>query len=172
MPAFPPPAWGKPFEGLRCGVSVNPKRLVLGDPISVRIEFASQASEPFLLGFNAPIVLKQLRFENHLGQSLQVNTDVLTRRPAPAEKEIKAPPRGSGMLPRVFDPGTGWTTTIEGTLAAPPGMKEIAPGRFQASLIFELNDTMLSEAWMEQKVAPAWVGQVTSGRFTFNVEAN
>ena len=72
IPPSPEPKWGEPANGLRCGLSLDPQNLQVGEDIVVQLKFENATDRPLGLYYQPADLAKNLVIDNGAGQALKV----------------------------------------------------------------------------------------------------
>ncbi len=153
----PPPVlhWGKPTNGLRCGIGLEPNELTIGEQIAVQLIFENISDKQINLYYQPTDALNGLVIGNDNGQTLEVQPTSGTN-------------RQRGRPIQRIAPGQNFETEIEGILTAGSGDRALTAGQFTAVYNLEVNDTVLDQIQIPQK-AVAWTGKLSSGTSTLSV---
>lgn len=165
MPPPPDPVWGKKVEGLRCGISVDPAQLSLGDDAAVLLQFENSSKNSVGFCYNPVEVRKSLVFSNEKGQTLALEPSGSM---SMMERMMMSSRRRMRMRPREIAPGEVYATEIEGRISAAAETGGMVVGPFSARLDFEVNEETLSQVRTSGN-QPVWEGRLSSGSFALDL---
>ena len=158
MPPPPVPQWGQTVNGLRCGLSIDPEKFVVGDIVAATLKFENTTDKPIDFYYSAANAVKHLDIVNSDGQVLSIK----------AGRNRWARFRRSNPVQRIA-PGKAFEAEVEGTIVAPEEQAAFAVGQFGAVYRNEINDDTLAQI----EPAPArgvWKGKLSSGTFRVDLE--
>jgi len=161
MPPSPKPQWGQSANGLRCGLSIDPEKFVLGEPIAARVTFENTTHRPINFYYKATDTLKHITIENGNGQILKIASD---------ERGRSRNRRQNNPIQRIA-PGQTFEATVEGKIIAPSKqVAAFAAGPFHAIYSFEVKDEILAQI-VSGPMESVWTGKLTSGTYAIRVAA-
>lgn len=161
MPPPPEPQWGQPVNGIRCGFSIDPGNVVLGESVAARLRFENTTSDNLNFYYQAADALKHIVIDDGNGQILKMETSGGDRRFLQQRKE--------NLIQRIA-PGESFETSTEGKIINPSSQSAFTPGPFRAMYTHKVNDEMLAQ--IESKsMKSVWTGKVASGAYKMNVSA-
>jgi len=169
MPPPPVPQWSQPVNGLRCGLSFDPEKLVVGEQITIQLNFENTTDAPINFYHQATDVMKHIVIDNGNGQMLKVEAPSggrmsRVRGTMPARSR---PGRAGGPIQRIA-PRQAFETEVEGRIVADADQAALASGRFSAVYTVEVNDQILAQI-NAAPTQPVWTGKLTSGTCTLNI---
>jgi len=156
MPPPPVPQWGQTINGLRCGLTIDPEKFMVGDIVAAKLKFENTTDQPIDFYYKATDAAKNLSIVNSSGQALNIKAGGRRFR------------RRSNPIQRI-DPGKAFEAEVEGTIVAPDDKAAFAVGQFNAVYNNEVNDDILAQ--IEPAPArPVWKGKLNSGKFAIDLE--
>jgi predicted CXXCH cytochrome family protein len=169
MPPPPVPQFSEPVNGLRCGISFDPEKLVVGEQVAVQLKFENTTDRPINFYHRSADVIKQLVINNGNGQTLKVEASGADRWSG-MRKTQPARPRGGGGGASIqkIAPGQALDTEIEGKITAGSNPAAFAAGRFYAVYNLEVDDETLAQI-EPVPTQPVWTGRLSSGRCTLDI---
>ena len=162
MPPPPEPQWGRPVNGLRCGLSIDPESFVLGEPIAAQLRFENISRKPINFYYQVEDTLKHLIIDNGKGQTLNIKASGGGRWSRMRKRERPI---------RKIEPGGTFETSIEGRIVADTDQAAFVAGPFHAVYTLTVDDEMLARIQSEPTVA-VWTGNLTSGTFAMSMSAS
>lgn len=159
MPPPPEPVWSEPVGGLRCGLSLDPERLTIGEQVVAQLRFENVSAEPIAFYHKTDGAAERLVISNDGGQRLKMQ---------PIRRRLPRNRRGSGSAIQTIAPGKTFETQVEGKIVAAPGGDEAIAGQFHA--VYSLD--VAEESLADLKPAPTqavWTGKLSSGTYTVGV---
>ena len=161
MPRPPEPQWGQPVNGIRCGFSIDPENIVLGEPVAAQLRFENTTGDSVNFYYQAAEALGHIVIDNGNGQALKMETANGGRRFPPQRQENPIQRIGAGEA---------FETSIEGKIIDPSGRSALAAGPFRAMYTHKVNDEILAQ--IESKPTESiWTGKLTSGTYKIVVSA-
>lgn len=164
MPPAPPPQWGKPVDGLRFGLSVDPPNPHPGEEVAVNLSFQNVQKDPIYLYYSTSDPFAHMAIENARGQSLEMvsagDNDFMARQS-----------RGRGgfrIFPMQIAAGERFDTDIGAKLSPDIDQACTEANPFQARFTFSVDEEMVDPIRRYQDL-PYWQGSVTSGAFGLSV---
>ncbi len=159
LPAAPAVQWGEPANGLRCGLSVDPESLIIGEDVAVQLKFENTTSGPINLYYEPAEAIKHIALDGTTGETLKMEV--------PDERRPRANRRGGNPIQRIA-PGQTFETEIEGKIVADSGPAAFVAGQFKAVYSLEVGEEMLAQI-QPARARSVWTGKVSSGPFTLNI---
>ena len=160
MPPPPAPKWSQPVNGLRCGLSLDPEKLSLGEQVTAQLKFENTTDEPIAFYHQAGDAVKHFVIDNDSGQTLRME--------AASGNRFSRMRRERGSPIQMIAPGQTFETQVEGKIVAASGGDSAIAGQFHAVYKAEVDEQMLSQ--LESAPArPAWTGEISSGTYTVSV---
>ncbi len=160
MPPPPPPQWGKPVNGLRCGLNIDPEKLVVGDEVAVQLKFENTTREALNFYFQSADVIKLVTIGNKKGETLEMETSSDSRRSR--KRRQKENPI------KEIAPGQVFKAEVEGRIVEASDQAAFASGRFDAVYKLKVNKETVSK--LEQEPAQTiWTGELSSGICTLDL---
>ncbi len=164
MPPAPPPQWGKPVNGLRFGLSVDPPNPQPGEEVAVNLSFQNVQKDPIHLYYSTSDPFAHMAIENAKGQSLELvsagGNDFMARQS-----------RGRGgfrIFPMQIAAGELFVTDIGAKLSADTDGAVAEANPFKARFTFAVDEEMVDPI-RRYRDLPYWRGSVTSGAFGLSV---
>ena len=159
MPPAPKPQWGQPVNGLRCGLSIDPEKVTLGEPVALRLSFENTTRKPINLYLQPVEAVRNVVIRNDDGQTLQI--------------EIPSPDRWARTLGQTrpihkIAPGRNDETIIEGKIVAASDRMTLDAGLFQATYSLTINDEIITRM-KSARTESVWTGKLSSGKFALSV---
>lgn len=158
MPPPPQPQWGQTVDGLRCGLSVDPEKLVVGEGVGIKLKFENTTDEAIGFYFKAGDVIKNLSIINGKGQTLSIESTGGQR---------SRSRRGNSI--QKIAPGDAFEIELDCKIIASEDQAAFAVGQFSVMYNNEVNDDMLAQI-EPTPTQPVWRGKLSSGRFTIDLE--
>jgi len=161
MPPAPAAQWGPAVNGLRCGLSLDPPKVAVGDNVAAQLKFENSADEAVAVYYKPADAIKRLVVTNDDGEVLKLEMSGRQRRSRRRREQGSSPIQEIG-------PGEVFETEIECRVAAVSEQTALVAGQFRAVYSHEVTDAALAqiEPALEK---PAWTGEVASGTCTLNV---
>lgn len=159
LPPPPEPKWSQAANGLRCGLSIDPANVVIGEGIAIQLRFENTTDRPIGFYYRPSDVIGNIAINNGAGQALYVE--------APGGRRSRMNREGGSPFRRIA-PGQTFETEIEGRIVAGSDEAAFAAGRFKAVYNLELDEATL----VQDQPRPAqnlWTGKLSSGAFTLNI---
>ena len=158
MPPPPVPQWGQTVNGLRCGLTIDPEKFVVGDVVAAKLKFENTTDQPIDFYYEAADAAKNIEIINSSGQALGIQ----------AGRDRWSRYRRSNPVQRIAS-GKAFEAEVEGTVVGPDDKVTLAVGRFSAVYDNEVNDDTLAQ--IEPAPArPVWKGKLSSGKFAVDLE--
>lgn len=160
MPSPPVPKWGQPVNGLRCGLSIDPDKLVLGEAVAARLTFENTTDKNINLYFATTDAIKNLVINNSNGQTLRMEAATgdrwsrLKRRGNPAQR---------------IAPGQILENEVEGKIVGASDQEAFTAGQFHVVYNLEVNDQTLVQI-QPAPTRPVWSGKLSSGTCTITLD--
>lgn len=169
MPPPPIPQWNHPVNGLRCGLSLDPEKLTVGEDITVQLMFENKTDEAINLYYQSTDAIKHLVINNINGQALKIEAL------SPADRSgmrrmmdrRSRSRRGSGPI-RTIAPGEAFETEIEGKIVAASDDEKLTAGKFDAVFSLIMDEQRLAQI-QPRPTGPIWTGELSSGKFILDV---
>jgi hypothetical protein len=161
---MPPAAlaqWGEPVHGLRCGLAVEPLKLILGEEVAIILRFQNTSDRPIALPYDPVEALKHVMIRNDAGLTLKVEA---------WETGRSAPRRDRRIALQGIRPGQSFETEIEARIVAPSEAPAPVTGSFRAIYSLDVNEETLRGAESTPR-RPLWTGQASSGSCTLQVSS-
>jgi len=169
VPPPPETSWGKPDNGLRLGLSLDPPGLVPGDEVTVLLKFQNRSKKEIYLLFSSDDALDKLVIENSEGLALMID-------PAPDNSwmgQMMSRMRKQGgfrMRPQTIKPGELFESAIDGKIIFSTNRLEPAPvGRYNASYTFVADKEVSFRSRRSNSTRTAWSGNMSSGTFAIKL---
>ncbi len=159
MPPPPAPQWGKPVNGLRCGLSFDQENLTIGEGVTVKLKFENTTDVPIDFYYRATDPNKCLTINNDSGHTLEIEASDSRRRPRKRKRD-------KSTIERI-EPGQSFKTKIESKIVFDSDHEEGIAGQFHAVYHLDVNDQTLAQIEPEPN-EPIWTGKISSGTFTFS----
>jgi hypothetical protein len=153
LPPAPAPQWGEPVNGLRCGLSFDPPKLSLGEPITIALRFQNVSDRPIALPYNPAETLNHITIRGDNGRTLKAQGSDVQR------DSLR---RGRPASLQGIRPGQSFETEMEATIVRDADEVAFVTGPFQAVYTLEASKEMLPELKSVPR-RPLWVGTVKSG---------
>jgi len=153
LPPASEPQWGEPVNGLRCGLSLNPQKLSIGEEIAIVLRFQNVSYRPIALPYDPAEIWKHLIIKNGEGPTLRAETSEVGSAPTR---------RGPRSLLQGIRPGQDFEVEAEAKVV--PAADGVAPvaGTFQAVYSLEVREEAFKELGPVPR-PPPWSGRITSG---------
>jgi predicted CXXCH cytochrome family protein len=161
LPPTPEPKWGQTTNGLRCGLSLEPQSLLVGEDVVIQLKFENTTNRPLVLYCRPDDLTRNIAIENGAGQALQVE--------AAGAGESRAGGRSGRPFQRIA-PGGVFETEIEGKIVSASSQAAFAGGGFNAVYHLDVNETTLAQV-QPRPAQSLWTGSLTSGTFVLNIAA-
>ncbi|MDT8304219.1 MAG: deiodinase-like protein, partial [Sedimentisphaerales bacterium] len=158
MPPPPVPQWGQTVNGLRCGLTIDPEKLMVGDVVVAKLKFENTTDNPINFYYKAADAAKNIEIVNSSGQALSIK----------AGSGRRSRSRNSNPIQRIA-PGKAFEAEIEGKVVALDDQAALAAGQFSAVYKNEVNDDMLAQI-EPASTRPVWKGKLSSGKFAIDFE--
>ena len=158
MPPPPVPQWGQTVNGLRCGLTIDPEKFMVGDVVAAKLKFENTTDQPIDFYYKASDAAKNIEIINSSGQALSIK----------AGRDRWSRYRRSNPVQRIA-PGKTFEAEVEGKVVATDDQVTLAVGQFSAVYSNEVNDDTLAQI----EPAPArgvWKGKLSSGKFAIDLE--
>ena len=163
MPPPPTPQWSRPVNGLRCGLSFDPEKLVVGEQVAVQLKFENTSDIPISFYHQANDVLKDLVINNENGQSLKIEALSASRWSRnPNNRAGRLRPGQGGGPAQTIAPGQAFETEVEGKIVAASDQEAFTAGQFSAVYDIEVNDETLAQIQTPPNQS-LWKGKLSSG---------
>ena len=158
----PPPVsqWGQPVKGLRCGLSVDPEKLVVGEVVAAKLKFENTTDKPINFYYGSTEAIKHIAITNGKGQTLRME--------ASSGGRWSSMRRRSNPLQRIA-PGQTFESEVEGKIVAPADQAAFAVGQFNAVYNIEVNNETLAQI-QSPPTQPVWTGKLSSGMYTIDLD--
>jgi hypothetical protein len=158
MPPVPAPQWGQPVNGLRCGISIDPPKLALGEEVILRLTFENTTDRPIGLLFDPAQMAGHIVIRNDEGQTLKIQATE-TGRPS----QTRRVPRPGVSIPmEAIRPGQVFECETEGKIVAAADGAAFVAGPFRAVFDLEVSKEMLARV-ETVRARPLWTGRINSG---------
>ncbi|MHC4678841.1 MAG: cytochrome c3 family protein [Planctomycetota bacterium] len=165
LPPPPEPKWSQAANGLRCGLSIDPENLVIGEDVAIQLRFENTTDQPIGFYYQSSDVIKNIAINNGAGQALHKALHM----EAPGGRRSRMNRRGGSPIRRIA-PGQTFETEIEGKIVTGSDELILAAGRFDAVYNLEVDEATLVQA--EPRPAQSlWTGKLSSGTFPLNIVA-
>ena len=161
LPPPPEPQWSKPVDGLRCGLSIDPERLILGEEVSVLLKFENTTDHAINLSHQNEGAVNNLIINNGNGQALR-----LEAARGPVRRRNSSRGGGSGF--QSIPPGGLFETEIDGKILAASEEAGLAVGKFDAVYRFAIDNQTLNQAGAPLMEA-FWTGELSSGIYKLDI---
>jgi len=162
MPPAPVPQWGQPVNGLRCGLSLDPQKLTLGEEVTLTLKFQNISDQPVALPYDPVETLKHIIIRNDDGVSLKAEASGMDRQMDRGSLRRGRPPLQG------IRPGQSFEAEMEAKIVPVSDAPVFGADTFQALYTLEVNKEMLTEIGSAPQ-RPLWSGQITSGACTLQV---
>ncbi len=161
MPPAPPPQWGKPVDGLRFGLSVDPPNPLPGEEVALNLSFQNVEKDPIYIYYGVRDPFENLTIQNADGRSLKLV--------AAASKDFMASRRGGyRIFPMQLAAGERFDTDIAAKLDGATGPDCADGNPYEARYTFAVDEEMVGPI-RRYRDLPYWQGSVTSGAFGLSV---
>jgi len=161
IPPAPEAKWGEAANGLRCGLSLDPESLAVGEEVVVQLRFENTTDGPLGLYYQPADLARNITIDNGAGQTLKVE--------ASSGRGGGAGARGGRPLLRIA-PGQVLENEIEGKVVSGSGQAAFAAGRFSAVYHLDVDEATLAQV-QPRPVQSLWTGKLSAGVFVLNVAA-
>jgi predicted CXXCH cytochrome family protein len=161
LPPTPEPKWGQTTNGLRCGLSLEPQSLLVGEDVVIQLKFENTTNRPLVLYCRPDDLTRNIAIENGAGQALQVE--------AAGAGESRAGGRSGRPFQRIA-PGGVFETEIEGKIVSASSQAAFAGGGFNAVYHLDVDEATLAQV-QPRPAQSLWTGKLSSGTFVLNVAA-
>jgi hypothetical protein len=155
MPPTPAPQWGPPVDGLRCGISLDPPGVSIGDSVAVRLAFQNTTDEAISIYYKRADAFGRLVVggdTEHVPRMTMSREHGRSRRHREEEK---------GTV-RKIGPRETFETEIECNVIAASDKDAAVASQFPVAYSHELSDGM--SAQIEPVAGTSlWTGTVDSG---------
>ena len=160
MPPPPVPQWGQPVNGLRCGLSLDPEQLAIGQEVLIQLRFENTTDKPINFYYKPTEAIKHLAINGADGQQLKVE--------APSTAGRSRFRRRSNPIQRIA-PGQAFETEVEGKIVAAADQTVPAVGQFNAMYHIEADNETLAQI-RPAPTQPVWTGKLSSGTCTIDLD--
>ena len=161
MPPVPPVQWGEAVGGLRCGLSIDPADVAVGDDVTVKIALENMSKVPISAFIKAEGLLDGLVIDDGKGNTLAVEV-------VKDNSRFSRRSRGRGTGLQEIAPGKSLEREVNAKIAGAADGQKVSAGKYAGRFSFEVNDGMLSGV-DEVDAAVAWVGKAESGASELDV---
>jgi hypothetical protein len=158
MPPPPVPRWGQTVNGLRCGLTIDPEKFMVGDVVAAKLKFENTTDKPIDFYYKAADVAKNIKIISGSGQALGIK----------AGRDRWSRYRRSSPVKRIA-PGKAFEAEVEGKIVAPDDQATFAVGQFSVVYNNEVNDDTLAQI-EPTPTRPVWKGKLSSGKFAIDLE--
>ena len=160
MPPAPAPQWGQPVNGLRCGLSFDPQKLIIGGEVSIALTFLNASNRPIALRYDLQETLEHITIANADGSTLKLQ-------PLDADRRTRM---GRGPSLQGIRPGQSFETEIQAKIVAASDATLPRTGPFRAVYSLEVTKGMPPG---DESVPrrPLWTGKIASGECTLQLSA-
>jgi hypothetical protein len=159
MPPPPEPQWGRTIDGLRCGLTVDPEKCVVGDIVAAKLTFENTTDETINFYYKAADAAKSLDIINSNGQALSIKSS--------GGRRFRSR-RGGSPIQKIA-PGKAFEAEVEGKIVVPEEQAAFAVGQFSVMYNNEVDDDMLAQI-EPAPTQPVWKGKLSSGKFAIDLE--
>jgi len=159
MPPPPEPQWGRMIDGLRCGISVDPEKLVVGEGVAIKLKFENTTDKAINFYYQTADAIKNITIKNSDGQTLSIKS---------SEGRGSRSRRGGNPIQKIA-PGKAFETEVEGKIVAQEDQAAFAVGQFSVMYNNEVNDDTLAQI-EPTPTGPVWKGKLSSGKFKIDLE--
>ena len=159
MPPAPAVQWGRPVNGLRCGLSFDPQKLTIGEEVSIVLAFQNTSDRPIALRYDPLETLRHIVISNDTGQTLKAEISDAGRQ---SRMDRGSPRQGRNAPLQGIRPGASFETEIEAKIVAASDAAASVTGTFRAVYSLEVNKEMPPGAESSPR-RPLWTGQIASG---------
>jgi hypothetical protein len=161
VPPAPALQWGEPISGLRCGLSIAPQNLSLGEKVTIILKFQNVSAKGMALPYDPAETLKRVTIRSDGGLTL-------TAEASDAERD---PPRRSRRIPlQKIRPGLDFETEVEAKIVSLSNGVAPVAGTFQAICSLDVDKEILTELESASR-QPLWSGKITSGVCAIHVSS-
>jgi len=158
MPPPPEPQWGQTVNGLRCGISVDPDKMVVGEGVGIKLRFENTTEEAINFYYKAADVIKNLTVENSKGQTLGIESSGGRRRSR----------RGGNPIQKIAA-GDAFETELDCKVVASEDQAAFAFGQFSVVYNNHVDDDTLAQIDPAPE-KPVWKGKLSSGKFIIDLD--
>ena len=161
LPLAPPVQWGEAVGGLRCGVSIDPADVAVGDDVVVKIALENTSNTPISAFIKPEGLLEGLVIGDGEGTTLAFEAIKDTSRWARRSRS-----RNTGL--QEIGPGKSLERELNAKIVGGVKGEKVSAGKYAGRFSFEVNDDMLSGVDAVD-AAVAWVGKAESGASELDV---
>ncbi|MHC4116160.1 MAG: multiheme c-type cytochrome [Planctomycetota bacterium] len=160
MPPPPKPQWSEAVNGLRCGLSLDPEKVTIGEQLVAQLKFENTTDKPISFYNKVEGAADRFVIYNDSGIELRLQAARGTR--------LSRRRRGGSSSLQTIAPGQTFETQVEGKIVAASDGAEFNAGQFHAVYNLETNER--TPAGLEPTpTRAAWTGKVSSGAFLVSV---
>jgi len=161
LPPAPPVQWGEAVGGLRCGLSIDPADVAVGDDVTVKIALENRSQTPITAFIKADGLLDGLVIGDGKGNTLAVEE-------VKDNSRFSRRSRGRDTGLQEIAPGKSLDREVNAKIAGAGQGQKVSAGKYSGRFSFEVNDNMLSGVDAVD-AATAWVGKAESGASELDV---
>jgi len=161
VPPAPVPQWGEPVSGLRCGLSIAPQNLSIGEKVTIVLKFQNVSDRGMALPYDPVETLNRITFRNN---------DGLTLKAVASDAERDPPRRGRRVPLQRMRPGLDFETEVEAKIVSASGVDATVAGTFQAVYSLDVSKEILTELESASQ-QPLWSGKIMSGVCVLHVSS-
>lgn len=155
MPAVPPVQWGKPDDGLRCGLSIDPADPTVGDEITVRLAFENAGDTDCDIYYEGSAAVKNIAVKDSQGQKLVIE-------PVVDNSSWARRFRGRETGWKNIAAGTSKEFIIEAKIVNAADSEKAEAGKYGGKLSWNVSQDTLSNIDGDLPGA-VWLGSIASG---------
>ena len=160
MPSPSVPMWSEVVNGLRCGLSLDPEKLTIGEQAVAQLKFENTGDEPIAFYHQADDAAGRFVINNDSGQALKIQ--------AASGNRLSRMRRGRGSPIQMIGPGESFEAQVEGMIVPASGRDDSIAGQFHA--VYNLDVDEQSLAGLQPAPTQAvWTGKISSGTYTVSV---
>ncbi|MHC4843409.1 MAG: multiheme c-type cytochrome [Planctomycetota bacterium] len=161
MPPPPELQWGKPVDGLRYGIAIDPPQGSIGDDVVIMMKFENTSSEVINLLYQSADAAKNLEIKNGDGQMLTIEAES-----GPFARMRRRRNRVDGI--KEIEPGKSFETEMQGKIAAASTEVTVSQGNYSAISNYEMSTEKITQIDKPSEV-PLWIGKLSSGTYMLNI---
>lgn len=161
LPPPPEPKWSQAVNGLRCGLSIDPANLVIGEDVAIQLRFENTTDRPIGFYYQPSDVIENVAISNDAGLALRAE--------ASGGRQARTNRRRGSPI-RKIAPGQAFEAEIEGRIVAGSDEMAFAAGPFEAVYNLEVDEATFGQD-LPRPAQSLWTGKISSGAFTLNISA-
>jgi hypothetical protein len=132
MPPPPKPQWSEAVNGLRCGLSLDPEKVTIGEQLVAQLKFENTTDKPISFYNKVEGAADRFVIYNDSGIELRLQAARGTR--------LSRRRRGGSSSLQTIAPGQTFETQVEGKIVAASDGAEFNAGQFHAVYNLETNE--------------------------------